>query len=357
MITYLNDRGVVRLTGTIAQESVTGLIESMEHLRRDCFYDRITIEISSPGGDIDAYERLLEFIEGPTADGVRIDTAATGVTASAAAFLLSSGEERRASPGCRLRYHLCRVPGGKDLTAAGAGSAAVALDDLDASIVDKLAVRGVQAAKRRRKRAKPDALQPRDWEAIAQLLLVVSKGKTAGLTGKRETLDALRLVLKEHGSDADTLATLYRSLFALDWPISPVLARELFLIDRIGLATNAKRRGALRGIVVPEWKAIWPGGIVGTRYLRRHTLILGETGSGKTVSSVMPLLRSMLKPDSGLGCALVIDPKRELLPAVEDRSQDVRVIEPSRPGQPASILNLTSAPEWGLDTHMAAGRY
>ena len=42
MIKYLNDRGVVRLTGTIAQEPVARLIESMEHLRRDCFCDRIT---------------------------------------------------------------------------------------------------------------------------------------------------------------------------------------------------------------------------------------------------------------------------------------------------------------------------
>ena len=128
-------------------------------------------------------------------------------------------------------------------------SAAVALDDLDACIIEKLAERGVRAAKRRRESARLDDFQPGDWEAIAQLLLVLSKGKVAGLAGKPETLDALRLVLKEHGTDADTLATLYRTLFTLDWTISPVLAREMFLIDRIGFATSAKKRSSVPSYV------------------------------------------------------------------------------------------------------------
>ena len=358
MIKYLNDRGVVRLTGAITQEAVTRLIEAMEHLRTDCFFERIAIEITSPGGEIAAYERLLEFMDALRHAGVGIDTAATGVTGSAAAFLLSTGDDRRASPGCRLRYHLCRVDGQADLTAAAAGDTAAALSDLDARIVRRVAERGVEAATRRREPAAPEDFEACDWEAIGRFLLVHSKGNTAGVTAKDDRLRHLRKAIDEHRGDPALLATLYEALFALDCPISPVLARELLLIDAVGSLRAAGRKRPGRAITVPEWEALWPDGRVGTRYLRRHTLVLGETGSGKTVSGIMPLVCAMLSPGCDIGCALVIDPKRELLAPVRRLAgDDVRVIEPSRPGRQGSMLNLTSAPEWGLDAHMAADRF
>ena len=358
MIKYLNDRGVVRLTGAITQETVTRLIEAMEHLREDCFLDRIAIEITSPGGEIAAYERLLEFMDALRHAGVKIDTAATGVTGSAAAFLLSTGDDRCASPGCRLRYHLCRVDGQADLTAAAAGDTAAALGDLDARIVRRLAERGVEAATRRREPAAPEDFDSCDWEAIGRFLLVHSKGNIAGMTAHADRLRHLRKAIDEHRGDPASLATLYETLFALDLPLSPVLVRELLLIDAVGSLGAAGRRRPGRSIRVPEWEVLWPDGRVATRYLRRHTLVLGETGSGKTVSGIMPLVNAMLSLGSGVGCALVIDPKRELLPSIQKLAgDDVRVIEPSRPGRQGSMLNLTSAPEWGLDAHMASDRF
>ena len=85
--------------------------------------------------------------------------------------------------------------------------------------------------------------------------------------------------------------------------------------------------------------------------------MLGETGSGKTVSGIMPLVRAMLSPHSGVGCALVIDPKRELLPAIRELDEQVRVIEPGGPGRPGSVLNLTATANWGLDADLEAGRF
>ena len=358
MIRYLNDRGAVRLTGAITQDAATRLIEAMEHLRADCFYERITIEITSPGGEVAAYERLLECIDALRGAGVRIDTAASGLTGSAAAFLLSTGDTRRASPGCHLRYHLCRVDGQADLTAAAAGDAAAALGDLDARIVARLARRGVEAAKRRSEFAAPGDFEARDWDAIFRFLLIHLKGNTAGVTENGELLRHLRKAIDDHRDDPPSLAKLYETLFGVDRPISPVLARELLLIDEIGPPNAVGRARAGRSIAVPEWDALWPGGRIETRYLRRHTLVLGETGSGKTVSGVMPLVNAMLSPDAGVGCALVIDPKRELLASIRHLAgDDVRVIAPSRPGCPGSMLNLTSAPEWGLEAHMAADRF
>jgi len=55
--------------------------------------------------------------------------------------------------------------------------------------------------------------------------------------------------------------------------------------------------------------------------MSRHFLILGETGSGKTASGVMPLLKSILRYDGSgpknSAAALVIDPKSELKDFVE----------------------------------------
>ena len=355
MIKYLSDRAVVRLTGVLTLDSVTALIESMEHAWEDCFHERLEITISSQGGSIAAYERLLEFIDGLRDEGVRVDTAASGVVGSAAAFLLSMGDKRRASPGCRLRYHLCRVEGEGHLTAADAGDVAAALGDLDDRIVARLAKRGVEATKGSRDRVGLDDFEPGDWDVIARIVAV--RSRTAGSMGKAEALDCLRKTLDRCHADAEALTEIYRTLFAMDRVISPVLARELFLIDAIGRPRKSRGRSRGGSIVVPEWESLWPGGRVDRRHLKRHTLMLGETGSGKTVSGIMPLVRAMLSPHSGVGCALVIDPKRELLPAIRELDEQVRVIEPGGPGRPGSVLNLTATANWGLDADLEAGRF
>ena len=355
MIEYLSDRGVVPLTDAITHESVTRVIADIRHARCDCFFNGIVLAISSPGGKILAYERLVEVIDGLRNEGVPVDTAASGQVASAAAFLLSMGDDRRATPGCRLTYHLCRIEEGGPFTADSAKGTAAALDQMDDRIVTRLAERGVEAAHGHRACAEPEAFDDGDWEAIFKMLLLLSEWRSVGPKDKGEALKVLRESLDRCRSDAKLLATHYRALFALDRPISPVLARELFLLDEIDSIRESMPRSSGPALVVPEWEALWPGGRVATQYLRRHSLILGETGSGKTASGVMPLVRAMLAPDSGVGCALVVDPKRELLPAIRDLTGDVRIIEASGPGRPRSRLNLMAAPHWVLKADLEAG--
>ena len=356
MIKYLKDRAVVRLTGPVNEGSVTDVIDAMEHVREDCFYERFEIAISSRGGEIAAYESLLACIDALREDGIAIDTSVSGAVGSTAAYLLAMGDDRRASPECRLRFHLCQVEGEGTLTAANAGTTAAALANVDDRLIRRLADRGVEAAKApSKRRAKVSAFEPGDWATVA--LFLATRTEKSESMDKAELLDCLRKHLDRDGADAETLAQTYRTIFAMDQCISPVLALELLLIDGIGRSRKPKRPAHNGSIAVPEWKTLWPGGRVDSQYLRRHTLILGETGSGKTASGIMPLVNGMLSPQSGLGCALVIDPKRELLPAIRERADDVRLIEPSGPGRRNAVLNLTAGASTSLDEDLESGRY
>ena len=70
---------------------------------------------------------------------------------------------------------------------------------------------------------------------------------------------------------------------------------------------------------MPQWRGLYPPwGEVPRELLTRHTLALGETGSGKTASAILPVLAAMARAPRGrMGAALVIDPKRELGPVLE----------------------------------------
>lgn len=62
---------------------------------------------------------------------------------------------------------------------------------------------------------------------------------------------------------------------------------------------------------IPELEGIFAKDHVYLQDMARHFLIIGETGSGKTVSAVMPILRSIVKkPDNAI---LLIDPKNNEL--------------------------------------------
>lgn len=91
MTDHLKDKAVVPIADAITPQSVAEAIGAVRHARDHCFHDWIELAISSPGGDVLATERLMEFLDDLRLEGVRIDTAASGMTASAAAFLLSLG--------------------------------------------------------------------------------------------------------------------------------------------------------------------------------------------------------------------------------------------------------------------------
>ena len=82
-------------------------------------------------------------------------------------------------------------------------------------------------------------------------------------------------------------------------------------------------------ICIPEHACLNNGNPnIPAEMLSRGTLILGETGSGKTVSAVVPILKGILRHghDETQCAVLVIDPKRELLSVVQEAAAERLIV-------------------------------
>ena len=157
-------------------------------------------------------------------------------------------------------------------------------------------------------------------------------------------------------NDREILGLVYQRLAELDRSISPRLARTLRLIDRIGPSAAGKPPLTRSpGLAVPEWSAIYPpDGAVPREFLTRHTLVLGETGSGKTVSAILPITAALAKaPRDAVGTALIIDPKRELASALDALAPD-RV---HHIATDTAVVNLMAGPRWRVSEELAAERW
>ena len=140
----------------------------------------------------------------------------------------------------------------------------------------------------------------------------------------------------------DRLRALYRNLLAMDVKITPRIAKALGLIDAIGNEDPLGRRderqteaqcedawserlssgdGYGKALPVYDWRALYPDGVP-WEYLCRHCMILGETGSGKSKSGILPVVKAIVeearhadqkKDKPRVGCLLVIDPKQEIV--------------------------------------------
>ena len=138
------------------------------------------------------------------------------------------------------------------------------------------------------------------------------------------------------------LCALYHNLFELDAYIPPRVAKALGLIDGIGDQGAFRRIPNIdapksevqssehtfrkeiaksgKALSVYQWRSLYPNGVP-WQNLCRHSLILGETGSGKSKSGILPVVKAAVEAAaeatvSGskppIGCILVIDPKKEI---------------------------------------------
>ena len=88
--------------------------------------------------------------------------------------------------------------------------------------------------------------------------------------------------------------------------------------------------------------------------LTRHALVLGETGSGKSASAVLPVCAALARAPRGrVGAALVIDPKREA-GAVLEALAPGRLRTVSARG---TVLNLMASPAWSLKADLSERRW
>ena len=309
-------RPIVNFSGELESENCIALIDRIRSLRNDLFYSEVFLRISSPGGDFPALQYFVESIRGLQEGGLTITTHAVTFVGSAAAVMLSLGDVRTAHRNCVLLYHNGRLPSvDGHLTAQGAVTIANALSSVNEATVALLvarALRGLAPAAD----TSADQFSPGDWHVIRRL--------GGGSARRAETALKLfrRRVAKAFEDPQKRLGSLYSEFCALETSVSPHVALELGLIDAIGdgsLVTRQRDTATPEdgGLSVPEWASLYPGGRVPRAALTRHTLVLGESGSGKTVSGVLPILSAILREGSNVACTLVIDPKYDLYPVAK----------------------------------------
>ena len=357
MVTYksLHDHAVVLFSGDVDWASVCQLTDLVDTLVERHFHTRIELVIASPGGVVAALDHYLECTGRWRARGVRLRTRVVSHAFSAAAVMLSLGDERVAERGARLLYHPARVHDAGPITARESTEMHDALRRIDDATVTRLVARVLDGGACVRV---PYGAEPSDRRVLDALAADVAGGaKPPRRLGALARLVGGAVSRAVQAGDRETLAALYRRLAEPDRAISAKLALTLRLVDRVGADEAAERRGGEErpGLTVAQWRALYPPhGVVPRALLTRHTLVLGETGSGKSASAVLPVCAAMAQaPPGRVGAALVIDPKREA----------GVVLEALAPGRlrpvcaQGTVLNLMAGPAWSLEADLAAGRW
>ena len=353
---HRRDRALVRFSGELTLEAAVDLVETIDTLVRVYFYDLIEIQISSLGGASSALEHYLDAHRRWRAAGVRVRTCVISRAASAAALILSLGDERIAEPGASLLYHLFRMPSSDPVTASAAALIFADLTRLDEQYVARLVDRAMADADGAAMVSVE--VEPSD----SHVLRLLTADLPSGVKGRRRTLRGLARALERavrralRANDRAALVEIYRKLCRSELSVSPAVARLLRLIDRVGTAqAPSSVAPQAPGLTIPQWAALYPpAGEVPRAILTRHTLALGDTGSGKSASAVLPVVRALVHAPAGrVGAALVIDPKGEIGPLLEREAPErLHTVVPSQSG-----LDLMAGPDWSLADHLTAGHF
>ena len=335
-----HDYAVVPFTGVLDWPSCIAVVASVDTAIDAYFYHTVEIAVTSPGGDAHALTFLIAALNRWRKQGVRIRTRVNAHAKSAAAIMVALGEERVAEPGATLHFHHPHAVIHNDaLTARQSSSLSSALQRIDDQLLCHLVERAFDGSLTRTGRSR-HAADPSDRHVLEHVWTALAK-----------TVDeAIR------DGDCATVSRIYRRLMDTDLSISATLACTLRLLDRIGpVVCDASRFGGTPGLTIPQWSALYPPrGSVPREVLARHTLILGETGSGKTASAILPVVASMARaPRDVLGTALIIDPKRELAPALEDLApQRIHHVDAR-----TAVLDLMAGPRWRVAEELEAERW
>ena len=381
-VIYELDRAIVTIVTEITEESMVELVGLIDRLSTQYYYKRIELRISSPGGAPTALDYYLDAIRRFRQQGIVIQTRALTQACSAGAAILSLGNgTREAGSTSVLLYHFIRYSSDQHFTARKARELERTLSHMDRQGLGRIALRayrGYGPGSKSEEFAKPmqrllASFSETDWRIMSQL-----SGKqfriqaTLDESGKRECLATVRKRVAEdceQHADATGFYHLYQDLFEVDATMTASLACELRLIDRVvdDEDTPAFIENPDTGantVRIPEWHTLFsPDGRIERSALCRHVMIFGETGSGKTQSGILPVLRAILRQADGsqsmktpVSCALVIDPKKEILPILQSGAPDgvrVQVLKTSNGSEAGLKLNLMMG-EWSLAEDLEA---
>ena len=354
--THARDHAVVAFIGELNWAASHELVNTIETVVNAYFYTEIELLVASPGGDTRAFGYYLSSMQNWQQQGIRIRTRVISTAASAGAFMVSLGDERIAEPGARLLYHHARACNTDDLTATAITDLHSLLRRLDDAMIGLLASRALECFADTPE--VPQKAECSDRAVLERLVAGLKPRKGNKAPKRRQLARAIGCALDRACRDGDqtALKAIYQRLFETEAPISPKLALTLRLIDRIGSRTAPESHDeGTPGFTVPEWSVLYPPkGEVPREVLTRHTLVLGETGAGKTASCMLPVVAALARtPPERLGGAVVIDPKLELGPVLEKLApQRLYHVAADR-----AVVNLMAGPRWSLDDDFEAGRW
>ena len=331
------DRAVVRVAGELSVDAVEELVDTVDMLVRQYFYTLIEIRIGSRGGTSGALGHYCDALARWRDAGVRVRTRVVTVAESAAAIVLSLGDERIAEPRAQVLYHNFRVVEPGSLTADGSASVCARLSRLDEHYLARLVERAFDGGNpsQSRRGAIDDSDLP-VLERITRLFPCAEEARAGGVARLACVLERfIQSAIRDR--DPNPIALLYAELFNSELSVSPAVAHLLRLIDHVGdpAPARAQTRAGPPGLTVPEWSRLFPpAGDVPRAVLTRNVLGSGSTGSGKTASIVLPILQAALRAPRGrFSGGLVLDPKRELAVLVEREAPGrLHLLNPSEAG-------------------------
>ena len=141
-----HERAVVHFGGNLDWASAMEFVDIVDGLVSHYFYRRIKVVVTSPGGATAALDHVVRALERWRNAGVAIHTRVVAEAASAAAVLVSLGDDRAAEPGARLMYHYSRVIDAREVTAHASTHIHSALTRVDRQMVERIVTRALRTA-------------------------------------------------------------------------------------------------------------------------------------------------------------------------------------------------------------------
>ena len=371
------DHAVVVFDDELSWPAATSLVDIVDLMISGYFYRRIEIVVASSGGLTAAFDHYLAALQRWRAAGVRVTTRVISEAQSAGALMASLSDERVAEPSARLLYHQARTYTSAPITLSGSADIHADLSRLETRHIDLLVNRAFDAD--------PSIIADSDPCDRRVLELLGSRLPSRGGRPPRSARGALRLLARQvqravRARGCGALGEVYRALFGLELPISGKLACALRLIDTVvapaAVADLAPRAPAACAdpvsgrpgffpdpvpdpgetwLRIPQWRSLFPPhGDIPRELLGRHLLALGQTGAGKSVSVVLPVVSAIVQaPPDRVSASLLIDPKHEIGPMLEHLVPErLHYLRPAEDG-----LSLMAGPRWSLDADLAAGKW
>jgi len=239
----LPTHAVLRLRGELLQDTALDMCAAIHQARTYWHYDRLVLEINSPGGELLALRALVHEMNRWRQQRGRVETSGQMQAGSAAALLLTLGDvgRRVVHPHTELVYHHTRVmtQGAQALTAEHAGAAARQLEQADGTLLRQLTEHIVQGHGDIATMAHTGLTRCRHLQSqAAQIGAALGHDASIGSTPTKSASLLLRQLTRTFEKtlkkgDARPYTELLASIFARDSRMPVHVAWGLLLVDSV----------------------------------------------------------------------------------------------------------------------------